>query len=59
MKSRLLLRLVAAASACAAFPAAAHLTGAAAPHWHAGDAWGVLAEIGHTAAAPWLDRRGR
>ena len=59
MKSRLPLRLVAAFAACAAFPAAAHLTGAAAPHWHAGDVWGVLAVIALTGVAAWLDRRGR
>ena len=40
-------------------PALAHVSSAATPHWHAGDAWGVLAVIGLTAAAAWLDRRGR
>ena len=30
-------------------PALAHVSSAAAPHWHAGDAWGVLAVIGLTA----------
>ena len=59
MKSRLPLRLVAAFGACAAFPAAAHLTGAAAPHWHSGDVWGVLAVIALTGVAAWLGRRGR
>ena len=59
MKSRLPLRPVAAFGACAAFPAAAHLTGAAAPHWHSGDVWGVLAVIALTGVAAWLDRRGR
>ena len=59
MKSRLPLRLVAAFGAFAALPAAAHLTAAAAPHWHAGDVWGVLAVIALTGVAAWLDRRGR
>ena len=60
MKHRSPLRLGAAAAlAMTTMPALAHLSGGAAPHWHAGDAWGVLAVIGLTAAAAWLDRRGR
>jgi hypothetical protein len=59
MKHRLPLRLAAALAALAALPALAHVSSAAPPHWHAGDAWGVLAVIGLTAAAAWLDRRGR
>ena len=43
----------------ACLPALAHVSSAATPHWHAGDAWGVLAVIGLTAVAAWLDRRGR
>ena len=35
------------------------LISAATPHWHAGDAWGVFVVIALTAAAAWLDRRGR
>jgi hypothetical protein len=59
MKHRSPLRLAAAVAALTAVPALAHVSSAAAPHWHAGDAWGVLAVIGLTAAAAWLDRRGR
>jgi hypothetical protein len=59
MKHRRPLRLAAAVVALTALPALAHVSSAAAPHWHAGDAWGVLAVIGLTAAAAWLDRRGR
>ena len=59
MKRRRSLRLAAALAGATALPALAHVTGAAAPHWHAGDAWGVLVVIGLTAAAAWLDRRGR
>ena len=59
MKHRLPLRLAAALAALAALPALAHVSSAATPHWHAGDAWGVLAVIGLTAAAAWLDLRGR
>ena len=59
MKRRLPLRLAAALAALTALPALAHVSSEATPHWHAGDAWGVLAVIGLTAAAAWLDRRGR
>ena len=59
MNHRLPLRLAAAFAGLAALPATAHLTTAATPHWHAGDAWGVLVVIALTAAAAWLDRRGR
>jgi hypothetical protein len=59
MKHRLPLRLVDALAALTALPALANVSSAAAPHWHAVDAWGVLAVIGLTAAAAWLDRRGR
>ncbi len=59
MKHRLLLRLSTALVGLSALPAMAHLASAATPHWHAGDAWGVLVVIGLTAAAAWLDRRGR
>jgi hypothetical protein len=59
MKHRLSIRLVAALAGMTALPALAHVSSAAAPHWHAGDAWGVLAVIALTAAAAWLDRRGR
>ena len=59
MRHRVLLRFAAALTGTAALPALAHVTGAAVPHWHAGDAWGVLVVIGLTAAAAWLDRRGR
>ena len=59
MTHRLPLRLAAALAALTALPALAHVSSAATPHWHAGDAWGVLAVIGLTAAAAWLDRRGR
>ena len=59
MKPRLSIRIPAALAGLTALPAMAHLTSAATPHWHAGDAWGVLVVIGLTAAAAWLDRRGR
>ena len=59
MKLRFPLRLAAAFAALSCLPALAHVSSAAAPHWHACDAWGVLAVIGLTAAAAWLDRRGR
>ncbi len=59
MKHRLSLRLPAVLAGLTALPALAHVTSAATPHWHAGDAWGVLVVIGLTATAAWLDRRGR
>ena len=59
MRHRFLLRLAAALTGGATLPALAHVSSAAAPHWHAGDAWGVLVVIALTAAAAWLDRRGR
>jgi hypothetical protein len=59
MKHRLSFLVAAAVAALTAVPALAHVTSAAAPHWHAGDAWGVLVVVGLTAAAAWLDRRGR
>ena len=59
MKYRPSLRLPAALAGLTALPALAHVSSAAAPHWHAGDAWGVLVVIGLTAAAAWLDRRRR
>ena len=59
MTHRRSLRLAAFLAGVTALPALAHVTGAATPHWHAGDAWGVLVVIGLTAAAAWLDRRGR
>jgi hypothetical protein len=59
MKHRLSIRLVAVLAGATALPALAHVTSAATPHWHAGDVWGVLVVIGLTAAAAWLDRRGR
>ncbi len=45
--------------ACFTLPASAHLTTAATPHWHAGDAVGVLVVVALTGIAAWLDRRGR
>jgi len=59
MTHRLWLRLAAFLAGGTVLPALAHVTSAATPHWHAGDAWGVLVVIGLTAAAAWLDRRGR
>ena len=59
MNHRLSLRLVAAVASTTALPALAHVSNAATPHWHIGDAWGVLVVVGLTAAAAWLDRRGR
>ena len=59
MKHRFLLRLAAVVAGSAALPGLAHVSSAATPHWHAGDAWGVLVVVGLTAAAAWLDRRGR
>ena len=59
MKHRFLPSLSTAVVGLTAVPATAHLTSAATPHWHAGDAWGVIVVIGLTAAAAWLDRRGR
>jgi len=52
-------RLATALASAAALPASAHLSGQTAAHWHAGDVWGVLAVLALTAAAAWLDRRGR
>jgi hypothetical protein len=43
-------------AAIAALPASAHFAGAA-PHWHAGDIWGVLAVVALTAIAACVDRR--
>ena len=59
MKSALSARMSAAVAAVAALPASAHVTRGAVPHWHGGDIWGVLAVVALTAAAAWLDRRGR
>jgi hypothetical protein len=59
MRSRFPLRLAALLAGSTALPAFAHVSSAAAPHWHAGDAWGVLVVIGLTAIAAWLDRRGQ
>ena len=59
MTHRRSLRLVAFLAGATALPALGHVTGTATPHWHAGDAWGVLVVLGLTAAAAWLDRRGR
>ena len=59
MTHRRPLRLAAVLAGLTAVPALAHVSSAAAPHWHAGDAWGVLVVIGLTAGAAWLDRRGR
>ena len=42
-----------------ALPASAHFTGSVTPHWHAGDALGLLVVVGLTGLAAWLDRRGR
>ena len=54
------LRSFAAALAgLAAAPAFAHVTSGTAPHWHAGDFWGVLVVVALTGVAAWLDRRGR
>ncbi|HEY2559614.1 MAG TPA: hypothetical protein VGI48_07910 [Caldimonas sp.] len=52
-------RIAVALAGSVALPAFAHFTGSATPHWHAGDAWGVLAVIALTAIAAWLDRRFR
>jgi len=51
-------RIGALIAATAVLPAAAHFAGAA-PHWHAGDGWGVLAVVALTAAVAWIDRRRR
>ena len=51
-------RIAAAVAAIASLPASAHFAGAA-PHWHAGDGWGVLAVVALTAIAAWIDRRRR
>ena len=59
MNHRLSLRLAAALAGLTSLPALAHVSSTATPHWHAGDAWGVLVVIGLTAVAAWLDRRGR
>ena len=59
MRHRVLLRVAAALAGAAALPALAHVTSAAAPHWHSGDGWGVLVVIALTAAAAGLDRRSR
>ena len=59
MRLRFPLRLAAAFAAMTDLPALAHVSSAATPHWHIGDAWGVLVVVGLTAAAAWLDRRGR
>ena len=40
-----------------ALPASAHIASAGAPHWHAGDAIGLLAVVALTGVAAWIDRR--
>ena len=57
MHRRLAPVLAATIVATLALPASAHLAAAAAPHWHAGDGWGVLAVFALTAAFAWLIRR--
>ena len=58
--ARRAVRPVAAAlAAFCALPAGAHIVGGGTPHFHAGDIWGVLVVIALTAAAAWIDRRGR
>ena len=42
-----------------ASPASAHITSGALPHWHAGDAVGILVVVALTGLAAWIDRRGR
>jgi hypothetical protein len=59
MRPRFPLQLPALLAGSTALPAFAHVSSAGAPHWHIGDAWGVLVVIGLTAIAAWLDRRGR
>ncbi len=39
--------------------ASAHFTGTGTPHWHSGDALGLLVVIALTGLAAWIDRRGR
>ena len=48
-----------AALAGSGAPALAHFTSSAAPHWHAGDTWGLLIVAALVAAAAWFDRRPR
>jgi hypothetical protein len=52
-------RLIAALAAIAALPASAHVTTSAMPHWHADDAWGVLAVFALTASFAWVVRGRR
>jgi integral membrane sensor domain MASE1 len=59
MTHRLIPRIASALATLAALPALAHVTSGATPHWHAGDARGVLAVFALTGAAVWLDRRTR
>jgi len=59
MTHRLLARSTTALIAASSLPALAHVSGGTTPHWHAGDAWGVLAVIALTGVAAWFDRRGR
>jgi MYXO-CTERM domain-containing protein len=42
-----------------ASPTLAHVTVAAAPHWHASDTYGLVAAVALGAAAAWLIRRRR
>ena len=51
--------LVTLLSGAASLPATAHVTHAGMPHWHVGDAIGVLVVVALTAVAAWLDRRWR
>ncbi|HEX2540316.1 MAG TPA: hypothetical protein VHM00_04455 [Caldimonas sp.] len=43
----------------ASLPSLAHMGSTPAPHFHAGDGWGLLAVAALTAIAAWLGRRGR
>ncbi len=42
-----------------ALPASAHFANAGAPHWHSGDAVGLLVVVALTGVAAWIDRHGR
>ncbi len=59
MKSPRTMLVSLLAGAAFALPASAHFTGSVAPHWHAGDAVGLLVVVALTGLAAWLDCRGR
>ena len=59
MKSPRTMLVPLLSGAAFAMPASAHFTGSITPHWHEGDAVGLLVVVALTGLAAWLDRRGR